>query len=184
MELSRSPLTAVILYTIYVVSTMQPRQPGKWSPVITTGYTIQTEAHFMIKPNPWNWGYILSHMLCPSTWSSREAKSIGDQSSETSRWVQYEWNTFSTSSNNDRTRFFIILILSSLLPPNFKRRSYHRLADTDLWLATNDSCSTVHCVSLKSFLRTCVTEGFWSDDTLSSEGRESRRVRGRTLSNG
>ena len=101
--------------------------------------------------------------------------------SKTSWWDHYERNTFSTSSNNDRTRFFINLILSSLLTPNFKRRSYHGIAYTDLCLATNDSCSTVHRVSLKSFLRTCVTEGCWSAATLSSEGRESRRVRGRIL---
>ena len=70
------------------------------------------------------------------------------------RWVQYDRNKISRSSNGVRPRIFIILTLSSFLVLNFKRRSCHTLADTDLSSlcpATNDSCSTVNCVSLKSF---------------------------------
>ena len=57
-------------------------------------YNLQPVIPFKLEPTSWskplNWGCILTHMLCPSTWSSREAKSIGDQSSETSRWVTSE----------------------------------------------------------------------------------------------
>ena len=43
--------------------------------------------------------------------------------------TQYDRNKFSSSSNNARPKVFIILILSSLLTPNFKIRPCNRLAD-------------------------------------------------------
>jgi hypothetical protein len=59
--------------------------------------------------------------------------------------------------------FLITLTLSSFLMLNFKRRSWHTLADTDLWPTTQDNGSTVHCVSLNSFWRPCVTASTWGD---------------------
>ena len=97
-------------------------------------------------------------MLCPSTWS---------RPSETpNRWAQYDQKRFSSSSNNDWPRIFVILIQSSLLTPNFRRRSCHMLADADLCPASNDSCSTVHCASLTTTLWVSATYLSPVSDTL------------------
>ena len=74
----------------------------------------------------------------------------------------------------------ITLTLSSLLTLNFKRRSWHTLADTDLCPTTKDTWSTVHYVSWHSFWRPCVTARCWvpasfwvSEDTYSWPASET-----------
>jgi len=53
-----------------------------------------------------------------------------------------------------------------LLTPNFRRRSCHMLADTDLCPASNDSYSTVHYVSLTTTLWVSATYLSPVSDTL------------------
>ncbi len=98
-------------------------------------------------------------ILCPSTWS---------RPSETCRWAQYDRNKFSSSSNMTVPNFDI---LNSIFFANTKLQEVvvpyaFRICGTDLCSATNDSCSTVHCVSLKSFLSPWVIATCWSSATF------------------
>ncbi len=78
-----------------------------------------------------------SDLLC--LYSNIVPKYLEQSIRDTHLWPQYDRKRFSSSSSKVRPRFLITLTLSSFLMLNFKRRSCHILAGTDLCPVTKDS---------------------------------------------